>query len=331
MMLSKNKLSSEIKNFCQKLGKDKLLVQGGGGNVSWKTNTKLWIKASGASLEQAKKKDIFISVNLRELNKSISEGDFFKKPLFETGKLSPSIETYMHAVIPHKIVVHLHSIDFLALLIKKNCQTLLDQKLPEYNFSFFKYIKPGGNLAEKIYKKNIKFNKVNLILLQNHGIIVSSDNLKFIVSFLSKIHKKIKFKSLQKEKKIKFNQKKITGFRFCKFKKIQNIVLNSKIFNNLKKKWSITPDHVNYLGENPVICKSFKNFKIPKKKFTPYIFFKNFGVYENLSNTKNHKDQLTAYYDIMIRQDNFNLIKTLNKKQINEIIFCDAEIYRRGL
>jgi rhamnose utilization protein RhaD (predicted bifunctional aldolase and dehydrogenase) len=331
MMLSKNKLSSEIKYFCQKLGKNKLLVQGGGGNVSWKTNSKLWIKASGTSLEQAKKKNVFIPVNLKELNKSINEGDFFKKPLVKIGKLLPSIETYMHAVIPHKIVVHLHSIDFLAILIKKNSQTLFNQKLPEYNFSFFNYIKPGGELAKNIYKKNIKFNRVNLILLQNHGIIVSSDNLKLIVSFLSKIHKKIKFKFLPKQKKIKFNKENITGFRFCKSKKIQNIVLNTKIFNNLKKNWAIAPDHVNYLGESPVIWKSFKNFKLPKKKFIPYLFFKNFGVYENLSNTKNHKDQLTAYYDTMIRQDNFNLIKTLNKKQINEIMFWDIEIYRRSL
>ena len=61
-MLSKNKLSSEIKYFCQKIGKNKLLVQGGGGNVSWKTNSKLCIKASGTSLEQAKKKKGFYSL-----------------------------------------------------------------------------------------------------------------------------------------------------------------------------------------------------------------------------------------------------------------------------
>ena len=43
-------------NFCASIGSDPLLVQGPGGNVSWKENNCLWVKASGTWLASAKKK-----------------------------------------------------------------------------------------------------------------------------------------------------------------------------------------------------------------------------------------------------------------------------------
>jgi rhamnose utilization protein RhaD (predicted bifunctional aldolase and dehydrogenase) len=331
MKKNKEKISSQISNFCQKIGKNKLLVQGGGGNVSWKQNSTLWIKASGTSLSQAKKKNIFTPVNLQKLQKSIKLGNFFQKPVMRYGNLIPSIETYMHAVIPHKIVVHLHAIDFLSFLINKNAKICLKKKLCEYDHTFLDYVKPGGDLAKLIYKKNIKYKKINLILLKNHGIIISSDDLRLIDFFLHKIIKKIRTKNLPKLKSKKYKVKKIKGYKFCSSKKIQNIVLNKNIFTNLKKNWAICPDHINYLGIRPFVFEKFNSFLLSSKTSAPYLFFKDSGVYERITNTKNHHDQLIAYYDTMIRQSDFNFIDTLNHKQINDIIFWGIEIYRRHL
>jgi rhamnose utilization protein RhaD (predicted bifunctional aldolase and dehydrogenase) len=331
MKKNKEKISSQINNFCQKIGKNKLLVQGGGGNVSWKQNSTLWIKASGTSLSQAKKKNIFTPVNLQKLQKSIKLGDFFQKPVVRYGILIPSIETYMHAVIPHKIVVHLHAIDFLSFLINKNAKIFLKKKLCEYDHTFLGYVKPGGDLAKLIYKKNIKYKKINLILLKNHGIIISSNDLKLVDFFLHKILKKIRIKNLPKLKSKKYKVKKIKGYKFCSSKKIQNIILNKYIYNNLKKKWAISPDHVNYLGSSPIVFEKFNSYLLKSKCIAPYLFFKDSGVYENVTNTKNQYNQLKAYYDTMIRQLNFNDIDTLDMKQIKDIISWDIEIYRRSL
>ena len=41
------------------LGKDHMLVQSAGGNTSFKKDEKMWIKASGKWLSNAKKEDIF--------------------------------------------------------------------------------------------------------------------------------------------------------------------------------------------------------------------------------------------------------------------------------
>ena len=323
-------MRQEILDFCHRLGKNKLLVQGGGGNVSWKTKSKLWIKASGTNLGSAKYKNIFTAVDLNQIKNAIKNKKFFQRIIFKPKNLEPSIETFMHAVIPHKVVIHLHSIDFLSILIRGNCSNLLKKKLSGYDYSLLKYVKPGGDLAREIVKKKIKYNKINLILLKNHGIILSSDNLKLIKNYLKIILKEIKTSKKKYLIKKKIKPKLIDGYKLCNSYKIQNLILNKKIFLNIKSKWAISPDHVNYLGQKPIIIKSISKFK----KFNveaPFLFFKNYGVYENLSNTQNHKDQLVAYYETMIRQINYRNIKVLNKKQINEIIFWDKEIYRRNL
>ena len=56
-----------IRNYCTLIGKNPLLVQGAGGNVSGKEDKMLWIKASGTCLADAEKDDIFVPVGLGEL------------------------------------------------------------------------------------------------------------------------------------------------------------------------------------------------------------------------------------------------------------------------
>ena len=57
-------IEEQVKAFCAWIGKDPLLVQGAGGNVSWKDGDTLWVKASGTWLADATEKDIFVPVDL---------------------------------------------------------------------------------------------------------------------------------------------------------------------------------------------------------------------------------------------------------------------------
>ena len=76
-------MRQEILDFCHRLGKNKLLVQGGGGNVSWKTKSKLWIKASGTNLGSAKYKNIFTAVDLNQIKNAIKNKKFFQRIIFK--------------------------------------------------------------------------------------------------------------------------------------------------------------------------------------------------------------------------------------------------------
>ena len=60
--------------MCTMFGANPLLVQGAGGNVSWKEEDTLWVKASGTWLSDASAEDIFLP-RLSYLRTAISEVD----------------------------------------------------------------------------------------------------------------------------------------------------------------------------------------------------------------------------------------------------------------
>ena len=117
-------LKTAVIEYCSIIGSDPLLVQGAGGNVSWKEGDTLWVKASGTWLAEAAEKDIFVPVDLQHLRTAIEKGDFSVTPkVLGDSVLRPSIETLLHALMPHRVVVHLHAIEILAHLVRDNCQT----------------------------------------------------------------------------------------------------------------------------------------------------------------------------------------------------------------
>ena len=52
--------AESVKTFYSRIGKDRLLVQGTGGNVSWKEADMMWIKASGTWLDDALEENLII-------------------------------------------------------------------------------------------------------------------------------------------------------------------------------------------------------------------------------------------------------------------------------
>ena len=131
--MSKEKITS----FLKKIENNRFLVQGTGGNVSWKDNSTMWIKASGKSLKNSTNEEIFVPIDLN--GNEINKKDIFK--------LRPSIETSMHRVLPYKYVIHLHSVEHIAYSSSDyyDINTIKNQ-------IFFRvpYSKPGQLLSNNI-------------------------------------------------------------------------------------------------------------------------------------------------------------------------------------
>ena len=94
-----------------RLGADPLLVQAAGGNTSIKRDGALWIKASGKELRAAQADTIFVPVDLAGVRAGIArdEADPTAGRVQGDTALRPSIETTLHALLPQRVVLHLHS------------------------------------------------------------------------------------------------------------------------------------------------------------------------------------------------------------------------------
>ena len=110
-----------LREASARIGADTLLVQAAGGNSSFKHGGVLWIKASGRWLARARDEPMFVPLDLAVLREGMArdEADAASRavlPADGAQGLRPSIETSLHALLPHRVVMHAHCVAALAWL-----------------------------------------------------------------------------------------------------------------------------------------------------------------------------------------------------------------------
>src|SRR6266478_682778 len=128
-----------LRDLSARVGGDPLLVQASNGNTSIKLNGILWIKASGKWLAHAMQEEMFVPLELAEVKQSIQNETEIASPYTPNDELRPSIETAMHAVLPHRVVLHVHSINAITCAIRLDGPDLLTERLAGLQWQWIPY------------------------------------------------------------------------------------------------------------------------------------------------------------------------------------------------
>lgn len=326
----------DINNYCSKIGIDPLLVQGAGGNISWKEGNVLWVKASGMWLAEASEKDIFVPVNLMHLQDSMNNGDFSILPkVINNSSLKPSIETLLHALMPHPIVIHLHAIEILARLVQKNCEHKLAEILGDsINYAVINYYKPGAELVYEVHKI-LKVNKnIDVIFLKNHGVVISGNTVEEVERKINKLVSLLKVSLLSINDKFHISTMPVSKddeyFPIDDYF-IHELALNPIFLERIVTSWALYPDHVVFLGKKAHIYQSWYNFFLEKQNMNEspdLIFIENQGVFINNRFNKAKYEQLRCYYNVVIRLKTTSKISILKDSEIEDLINWNCEQYR---
>src|ERR1700720_3121843 len=114
---------AQLRQLSARIGSDPLLTQASTGNSSMKLDGVLWIKASGKWMADATRKDILIPLDLTEVRECVNQ------QVDPAGRYaSASIETAMHAVLPHRVVLHVHSVNTIAWAVRRDAAALLAER-----------------------------------------------------------------------------------------------------------------------------------------------------------------------------------------------------------
>jgi rhamnose utilization protein RhaD (predicted bifunctional aldolase and dehydrogenase)/NAD(P)-dependent dehydrogenase (short-subunit alcohol dehydrogenase family) len=167
------------------LGRDRKLVLHGGGNTSVKTTLPdllgepvevLCVKGSGADMAEIEPAGL-PAVRLDRLRKlraraTLSDEDMVRiqrENLLDPAAPNPSVETLLHAFLPHKFVDHTHSTAILSLVDQPDgeaiCADLYDGRV-----GTVPYVMPGfalAKLAAEIYERAPA---VEALILHKHGL-----------------------------------------------------------------------------------------------------------------------------------------------------------------
>lgn len=193
------------------LGNGSSLVMHGGGNTSVKSELHdiignrvnvIFIKGSGLDLADLDAHD-FTPVRiepLRKLQHLYATGErqgeddirrfstkefrsflylnlFYLTDHMVNNSLSPSIETLLHAFLPHRFIFHTHSTAFLTLSNQPDGEARCREIFGD-SFGFVPYIKPGlglALLAAEAYGRNPE---IKGLVLQKHGLVTFADTAK---------------------------------------------------------------------------------------------------------------------------------------------------------
>jgi rhamnose utilization protein RhaD (predicted bifunctional aldolase and dehydrogenase) len=159
---------TELREISSFIGSQKNLVQGPGGNTSYKTQDRLFVKASGTRLDEALIRNIFAEIDLQTGEN-------------HTPSLRPSIELGLHSELPFKVVIHVHSVGSLAWGLRKR-NKVEDASLSELGLLLAPYLRPGDEITS--YLRSIDANQFNGILLQNHGLITWGNDCQSALNLL---------------------------------------------------------------------------------------------------------------------------------------------------
>ena len=173
----------------RKYGADSRFVIAGGGNTSFKTADKLWVKASGHALATIGE-DGFAVLDRSKLapmgtkvySTDVVEREAQVKEDLASANLTkdrrPSVETSLHNCIDYAFVVHLHPTLVNGLMCSAHAANVCDELFPEA--LYIEYTDPGYTLFKKVHDrlqawKAAKGSQPQVIFLQNHGVFVGAD------------------------------------------------------------------------------------------------------------------------------------------------------------
>jgi len=330
-----NNIMTAPKDFISishQIGSQKNLVQGAGGNTSYKEDNIMWVKASGTWLSEAIIKDIFVAVDYKKIRKNIENkiNNPISDSVISESILRPSIETTLHALMPHKVVIHTHPVDVLSWLVGEDGKTLIDDKLTDFSWCWIPYTKPGESLTNVI-KEKLDNKIVDILFLQNHGLVIGGDSCNDAINKMNKLISKLKVKPRdfdELDNELLNQHANTLDMRLPKYPIIQSLAFDEISFNFCNMRSGVVfPDQAVFLGAS-IPC--FKNSSEVNKE-TPLLVIQDKGVFVSCSSKKDVDEILFCLAEVLLRLEKEQMIRYLEKDEISSLLDWDAEKYRQNL
>jgi rhamnose utilization protein RhaD (predicted bifunctional aldolase and dehydrogenase) len=202
------------------------------------------------------------------------------------------------------------------------------------NAAFVGYHKPGPELAQAIYKALQNTPKANVILLQNHGIVLGANSIESIYYLLEKINLAFAPKEVFIIASSSLTTPTSPAANYTPFsdKEVQALAFESDLFKRLTQGWVLFPDHAVFLGPKANTYSSWKDFENHTSGEEPeLVFIENAGVFVKPDFNKAKTAQLRCYFDVISRLSPNARLEPLSKSAVHALLNWDAEKLRQQM
>ena len=331
---------SELRLISALFGSDPLYVQGAGGNISLKDGATMWVKASGLYLGKALERDIFMPLPLAGVREYIRDRRESFIDLVPGIALRPSIEIPLHALLPQRIVMHLHMIDAIVHTLLPNAVEILSDCLDGLRWVYLPYVRPGLPLSlatASVLEQSIFIPE--LVMLENHGLIVAAETEASVLKLVQETAQRLFLteRSRPLPEIFALRDRNDLGWEIP-LELTMHAIAFEPALSALSHNPVLYPDHVVFLGPFfPIACyqerlsEAIVRFTKDFGRTLPYAVFPGMGILLAPDITPGARAMLTALAQTVLRLPEEASPRCLNSESVAELDNWDAELWRRQL
>lgn len=330
-----------LRRLSAEIGADPLLTQGAGGNTSIKDGDLLWIKASGTWLAHAMDREIFVPVQMEPLLEAVrdmvpeaEQTQLFTAPHLNPHNLRPSIETTVHALMPQRVVVHVHCVDTIAWAVQKDAGKRMSGPLNRFNWAFVPYARPGLPLAIEIQRKSA--DGPDVLVLGNHGLVVAADTVAAAGRLLRAVKEQLVLSQRRASADPHVVDRLATanvGYRRAADFATHAVALDATALA-FAAGGSLYPDHVIFLGAGVAVANVGEDAAAVSRRLgqqPPMIIFPGQGVLMRDGASAGAEAMARCLADVCTRVPEGSAVRYLTDKEHLQLTDWDAEKYRQSL
>jgi rhamnose utilization protein RhaD (predicted bifunctional aldolase and dehydrogenase) len=133
---------------------------------------------------------MFLPVPFSDIERQLAaEDEKFPEYQTRTGvALRPSVETAVHAVLPNKVVIHVHSVRTIAWAAQATGREKITPLLAGLKWSWIPYTHPGIPLAIRIRQEAAQS---DVLILENHGLVVAAEDCPTAEALLHEVERRL--------------------------------------------------------------------------------------------------------------------------------------------
>lgn len=330
-----------LRAFSAAIGSDPSLTQAAGGNTSVKDGDTLWIKASGTWLAHALERDIMVPVEMTPLLAAVEAGDpaaeqahRFTITARNPSGLRPSIETTVHALIPQRVVAHVHCVDTIALAVRTDAVAELGQRLDGFNWAYVPYHRPGLPLARGIALHRAQ--RPDVLILGNHGLVVAAESVAETEALLRTVKQRLRQDARPTSPADTERLSQLAdaaGYRLPADRAAHAVALDPTA-TTIAAGGSLYPDHVIFLGIGSTVAQPGETPADVQRRIgsaPASILFPGLGVLMRDDASAGADAMARCLADVITRIPQDAPLRYLSEDENHELTNWDAEKYRQKL
>lgn len=329
-----------LRALSARIGADPLLTQAAGGNTSLKDGDTLWIKASGTWLAHALERDIFVPVHMPPLLEAVAgarpqaeQARLFTIADCNPSGLRPSIETTVHALMPQRVVLHVHCVDTIALAVRADGRNILDTSLRGFNWAYVPYRRPGLPLAMGIAEHG--GSQPDVLVLGNHGLVVAAETVAEAEVLLYRVKAALRQDARVAPDPDLTALHTLAGDSYrLPADEASHAVATDAASAALSAGGSLYPDHVIFLGVGAIVARTGETAEGVGHRlgYTPVsILFPGRGVLIRNDASAGADAMARCLADVLARVPEGVALRYLTPEENDELTNWDAEKYRQKL